>query len=357
MLCVVLLSYMSFTGCSALSTRTSENTSSGELLILGSAEEEYVRGMARAFQLETGITTDYVRLSTGQALDALRADRADPTFSVWWGGPADVYIAGDAEGLLDTYRPRGAAKIPRQYKDEDGNWTGIYVGVLGLAVNTRVLADKGLPEPTSWADLTNPIYRGLISVAHPATSGTAFNMVATVMQLNNKDADAGFAYLQALAKNVQKFERAGAEPARVVGRGDAAIAIVFTHDAIATIEDGATDLKVTIPAEGTGYEIGAMALVKNAPNTAEGRRFMDWALSDRAQELGPIFTAYQIPTNPDAKVPKQSVRLSSIKTIDYDFAWAGQNRQALVDRFSATVAPAPPPLPPSLPPPTPSPGP
>jgi iron(III) transport system substrate-binding protein len=84
-----------------------------------------------------------------------------------------------------------------------------------------------------------------------------------------------------------------------------------------------------------------MALVKNAPNSAEGRRFMDWALSDRAEELGPLFSAYQIPTNPDARVPQQSVRLSSIKTISHDFRWAGDHRRELVTRFSISLAPAP----------------
>jgi len=66
---------------------------------------------------------------------------------------------------------------------------------------------------------------------------------------------------------------------------------------------------------------------------------MDWASSARAQELGPLFTAYQIPTNPDAKVPAKSVRLSAVKTIAYDVVWAGESRQLLVERFSAAIAP------------------
>jgi iron(III) transport system substrate-binding protein len=340
-LCLLVLLLTAVAGCSALRSPSATNEPAGELLILGTAQEEYVRGMARAFQLETGITTNYIRLSSGQALDALRSARSAPKFSVLWGGPADGYIAANVEGLLEPYRPRGAAKIPRQYKDEDGNWTGIYVGALAFAVNTRVLAEKELPEPTGWYDLIDPKYRGLISVAHPATSGTAYTMVGTVLQLNNKDVDSGFAYLQALSQNVKAFERAGVTPVELAGRGDVGIAIVFSHDIVAAIEDGASDLKIVFPSEGTGYEVGGMALVRNGPNQAEGRRFMDWALSDRAQELGPLFTAYQIPTNPDAKVPKQSVRLSTVKTIDYDFAWAGENRESLVQRFISTVAPVP----------------
>jgi iron(III) transport system substrate-binding protein len=65
---------------------------------------------------------------------------------------------------------------------------------------------------------------------------------------------------------------------------------------------------------------------------------MDWALSEKAQELGPLFNAYQIPTNPDAKVPEKSVRLSAVKTIAFDFRWSGENRQPLIGRFSDTIA-------------------
>ena len=82
-----------------------------------------------------------------------------------------------------------------------------------------------------------------------------------------------------------------------------------------------------------------MALVKNAPQPELGKRFMDWALSEHAEEMGPLFTAYQIPTNPDAKVPTKSAKLSQIKTIDYDFVWSGSSRDALVSRFTANVAP------------------
>jgi iron(III) transport system substrate-binding protein len=313
----------------------------GPLTLLGSPEEAYVRGISRAFQIDSGIRTTYVRLSGGDALAALRAERSTPRFSVWWGGPADLYIAAQADGLLEPYQPKGAAKMPRQYRDPDGYWTGVYVGVLGLAVNTRVLAEKGLPEPSGWADLIQPHYRQQIAIAHPATSGTAYTAVATILQLQGRDMDQGFAYLSALHQNVLSYSRAGAAPARLAGRGEVATGIAFAHDIIAAIEDGAPDVKLVFPIEGTGYEIGGMALVKNGPNPEAGRRFLDWAMTEHAQELGPLFAAYQIPTNPDAKVLDQTVRLADIKTIDYDFRWAGQQREQILSRFRATLAPDP----------------
>src|SRR4029453_3825923 len=47
----------------------------GTLTILGTPEEEYLQGMVRAFEQETGIHTSYVRLSSGEALARLRDDK------------------------------------------------------------------------------------------------------------------------------------------------------------------------------------------------------------------------------------------------------------------------------------------
>ncbi len=112
-------------------------TGSGSLTILGTPQEEYIQGISRAFEAECGIKTTYVRLSSGEAVAKLKADKANPQFSVWWGGPADGYIAANAEGLLDPYKPNGSDRIPSQYKDANGVWTGIYVGALGVASTRR----------------------------------------------------------------------------------------------------------------------------------------------------------------------------------------------------------------------------
>lgn len=336
---LALWTVLGATFCTPATRPGSDAASPPSLLILGSAEPEYVRGMARAFELEAGIPTSYMRLSAGEALDRVRSERQAPPFSVWWGGSADNYIAADADGLLEPYQPVGSTKIPRAFKDESGHWTGVYVGVLGLAVNYRALAERGLTTPSTWADLTQPMYRREIAMAHPGSSGTAYTALATLAQLSGRDIDRALAYFKALDANIRVYPRAGAEPARLAGRGDVAIGIAFSHDIVRAIDDGAPDLRVVFPGEGTGYEIGAMALIKNAPHPTEAKRFMDWALSERAQELGPLFTAYQIPTNPDAKVPPKSARLSAINLISYDFRWAGEHRTGLTQAFATGVAP------------------
>ena len=55
---------------------------------------------------------------------------------------------------------------------------------------------------------------------------------------------------------MSSFTKSGAAPAKFVGQGEAAVAIVFSHDTVNEIENNKMPLVLTFPAEGTGYEIG-----------------------------------------------------------------------------------------------------
>lgn len=313
----------------------------GRLEVLCTVEESWCRVMVAAFEAETGIATSYERLGSGDALAALRASKGSPKYSVWWGGPADGYVAAKAEGLLERYVSANATSVPAASKDAEGAWTGVYVGALSFCSNRAELARLGLAAPGSWQELLSPALTGRISIAHPSSSGTAYTALWTVMTLNRFDEGATFAYFGALNANVGEYTRSGAAPAGIAGRGDAAVAVVFAHDCAMAIDGGAKDLVISFPREGTGYETGATALLAGAPNPEAGKKWVDWVLGAEAQELGAGAKAFQIPMNPDAKAPALSVKLGSLALVDYDFTKAGQQRQALTSRFEREVAPPP----------------
>jgi iron(III) transport system substrate-binding protein len=318
--------------------------------------------MTQAFEEQTGIDTNYVRLSSGEALARIRASQDNPEFSVWWGGPADAFIAGKEEGLLEQYQSPNAEAIPTEYKDADGYWTGIYVGALGFCSNVELLNELGVEAPTSWQDLLAPELSGNVAMAHPATSGTAFTAFWTVVTLKADELeateagtgydeegaptqaamDAAFEYFAQLHQNILQYTRSGAAPGTMAGQGEVAVAIIFSHDCIKLQVEGFEGIvTTTFPEEGTGYEIGGMAILKNAPEIDAAKQWYDWALTADAQEIGQTVNSLQLPTNPDASVSDLSVNLSDLKVINYNFQAAGANRTALVERFDAEIAPAP----------------
>jgi iron(III) transport system substrate-binding protein len=296
--------------------------------------------VTKAFQTRSGVRTSFVRLSSGEALARLGAAGGNTEFDVWHGGPSDGYVAAGRSGLLEPYTSKEATAIDARYKDPAGLWTGVYVGVLGFCSNQKVLTAKGLAVPDSWADLTDPRLRKLVSVAHPATSGTAYTAMWTQVQLAGGE-DGALQYFRRLHPNVLQYSKSGSAPAQQAGRGEIATGVVFTHDCVKNQEEGLTDLVVSVPSEGTGYEVGGVAVVKGTRNTPAAQAYVDFAISAEGQNIGPTVKSYQVPTNPKANVSEKALKLADLHLVTYDAGAAGAAKQKLVARFESEVAGAP----------------
>lgn len=334
----------------------------GSLTVLCTPQEDWCVAMTQAFEDETGIETSYVRMSSGESLARIRATADDPEFSVWWGGPADAFIAAYEEGLIVPYEPEIASVLPPEAVGVDHSWHGVYIGALGFCSNVDFLEELGIEAPTSWEDLLAPELKGNVAMAHPATSGTAFTAFWTIVTLKADELEAeeagtgydeegfptdaaldnAFEYYSQLHQNILQYTRSGSAPGSMAGNGEIAVAIIFSHDCVKLQVEGFEDkLVTTFPEEGTGYEIGGMALIKDAPEEEQAKIWIDWALTADAQAIGATVNSLQLPTNPDTPVSELSVNLSEVNLVDYNFIAAGSKRVEVVERFDADIAPQP----------------
>ena len=310
---------------------------SGTLNVLCTPQELWCVEMTKAFQAKTGITTKFIRLSSGEALTRLVASKNNPEFDVWTGGPNDSHISGRIQGVIEAYKSPTRNMLKSQFKDADGFWTGIYMGALGFCSNTNELKRLGLKAPTSWNDLLNPKYKGNFMMTHPGTSGTAYTALwSQVLRLGSEDA--AIDYMKELNKNVLSYTRSGAGPTGPLGRGEVATGLVFSHDCTAAILRG-NPLVVSFPKEGTGFEIGGIALVKGAKNPDAAKAYIDFALSAEAQNIGPAKAeSFQILTNPNAKYDRRMVNLKKVTLLNYEAELAGAAAVKLKARFDKEVA-------------------
>lgn len=282
-----------------------------------------------AFEKSTGIAVEWVRLSAGEVLARLRAEAKNPQSSIWFGGPSSEFVAGRKAGLLEPYKSAGAAYLAPQHHDKDWYWTGFYFGAIGFGTNKDFLKKAGLKPPTSWHDLLRPEYKGQVSVAYPYTSGTAYTLLATLVQLWGEDA--AFDYLKKLDGQVHHYNKSGSACVTQAGLGEIGLGIAFSHDVLAKGTSKGYPVVLSFPEEGTGFEIGAMALVKGGPEPDLAKKFMDWMLTPEAQNL--MQEWFRIPLNPKAKVAPGAVTAEAVKLIDYDDVWAGENQARLVEKW------------------------
>lgn len=308
-----------------------------EINVLCTPQEEWCQGMKQEFEAKYGITVNYVRMSSGESLARIRAEKDNPQFDIWWGGPIDSFVAAKQEGLLEAYNSPNYKNLldEKKYKDADNTWAGIYVGTLGFCTNTDWLAkNPGVKAPESWDDLLKPEFKGQIMVAHPSTSGTSYTAMATVLQIRGEAA--GWEYLKQYAGQMAQFTKSGVAPAKFVGQGEAAVGIVFSHDIVNEIDNNKLPLVLTFPKEGTGYEIGGMGILKGGKHMQAAKQWFDWALTTEAQALGPKYKAYQAPTVKG--VALSHPELLQVNLIDYNFDWAGKNKKVFVDKFTNEIA-------------------
>lgn len=308
-----------------------------ELTIYSALPEPEIPTYLEAFKNDTGITVNFVRLGAGEIFSKIQLEKNNPQASVWHGGNCDTFIAATNEGLLEKYQSPELKNIPENYQDKNGYWSPIYVGALGFAVDTDWFKDKGLEYPTSWNDLLKPEFQGEISMAHPASSGTSYTILATIVQMMGEEKT--WEYFRNLNSNIRQYTKSGSAPPKNVALGEASIGLAFSHDCLKPAAEG-YPVGLSFPLDGTGYEIGAIALIKDGPEEERENAeiFIDWCLSKRGQDVYSTNNSFRLPVNKLSSPPVGAINISDLKVIDYDFVWAGENRGRLIEEFTNAVA-------------------
>lgn len=282
---LLIISTMLVSGCGL--------TDRHEFAFLCSNKESVCEQWQEDFSKFSGRSVKYVRLPTVQALTRLNTNRFKPEFDAWIGGPAENFIAAKSKGLLSPYYPKHIHDIPKQFRDPEGYWFGIYGTLLGFCSDPEILKRYQLSVPNSWEDLRNKSYRGLISASNPLTSGTGFTVLRTLESIYGSDTKNA---IKSIYFNVSRLTSSEASPVRVVQAGEAAIAITTTTYCLpnSTLKHALT---ISYPAEGTSYEIGGAALLKGSKHATAAKEFLDWLASSQGQKVASSFPHSQLATS------------------------------------------------------------
>ncbi len=312
----------------------------GQVNIVCSVPIPWCEAAAAAFTKETGIAVGLQQKSAGEAMAQVAAERANPKIDLWYTGTGDPHLQAAEMGLTEEYKspmmPQLYDWAIRQAEQSKYKTVGVYTGALGIGYNPEVLAKKNLPPPKCWADLANPIYRDEVQMANPNASGTAYSTIATFIQIFGEDK--AFELMKAMHRNTNSYPRSGVGSIRAAARGETGIAVTFLHDGVTEIANG-FPIKLVVPCEGTGYEVGSMSIVKNAKNMESAKKFYDWALTPAAQKLGAETRNYQTPSNKATPIPPAAPKLGELKLINYDFAKYGSaaERKRILEKWDREV--------------------
>jgi len=294
---------------------------SGEVVVYTSVDEVFARPIAERFEMDTGIKVRLVpdteeTKSTG-LLNRLIAEKQRPVADVFWSGDPVRAAILKSKGISAPYRSPQAGDLPGRFSDPDHHWTGFSARARILIYNTDLVsADR---EPASVMDLLDERFRGKVCIANPLFGTTSMHTAALFDVLGEEKARA---FLEGFIANGGRILSSNGEVRRRVAAGEFALGITDTDDFNVARIEGKPVAAVYPDADGIGTLVipNTAVLIANAPNTDNGKRFIDYLLRPETEQWLAESEAAQMPLRGDVEIPDHVTpleRLNPMK-IDYD---------------------------------------
>jgi iron(III) transport system substrate-binding protein len=304
-----------------------------ELTVYTAVEAEDLKKYAERFNAaHPDIKINWVRDSTGIVTAKLLAEKNNPQADVIWGVAATSLLLLKGEGMLEPYAPNGVEALDAKFVDKSTppTWTGMNAYVGAICFNTIEAEKHGIPAPTSWADLTDPVYQGHVVMPNPASSGTGFLDVSSWLQIWGEEG--GWEFMDKLHHNAARYTHSGSKPCKMAASGETILGVSFAFRGAKEKEAGAP-IDIIIPEEGVGWEMEATAIVAGTSKLDAVKTLVDWSVSREANEM--YNEGYAVVAIPGVAKPVEHFPDTVVeKMIDNDFEWAANNRVRILEEWS-----------------------
>lgn len=160
-----------------------------------------------------------------------------------------------------------------------------------IILNTDVLKEKGLKEPTSYQDLLDPSYKDLIAMPSPTSSGTGYMFLR---QLTNEwGEDEAFTYFEKLTDNILQYSSSGSGPVNSLVQGEVAIGLGMISQAVEEINQG-VNLKIVFFEEGAPYSMYGNAILSNSYDNEKVKVVFNYLSTELVKQNNELYFPDQI---------------------------------------------------------------
>jgi iron(III) transport system substrate-binding protein len=310
---------------------------SGTISVYSALNESTNNEFVKAFKAAVpGIEVALLPLAAaGELQTKIRVEKANPQADIFIGGDSSFHDVLGKEGLLEPYASPNASAIAAEAKDPNNNWVGWYFGIFSIILNTdRFNKEVGGTKPSTWDDLLDPKWRGKLILGSPITTGGGYIFIATQVFRFNKDEARAMAYMKSLHANIAQYPGTSPQAIELVSQGQFIGCPNWAHD-ILTKKAQNPGVELIVPKD-TGYEIGAISIVKGGKNPAAAKAFVDWVLTKEAGELN-VKLSNRVSVRKDVAPAAGAPTLDSVSLVKYDRDFANANQARLRQLWSTTV--------------------
>ena len=256
--------------------------------------------LVKRFEAKTGCTVTMVSCGdAAQVLSRAVLEKAKPEADVLVGIDNNLLNTARKENILTPYKPANADTVvaPEVRLADDWLLTPYDWGYFAMIFDTA----SNVTPPASLEDLTKPEYAKKIILMDPRTSTPGTGFLAWTMAVYGKDYQD---YWTRLKTNILTMAPGWDTGYGLFTSGEAPLVISYTTSPAYHVEYDKTDrYQALIFAEGHTMQIEGLGLVKGAKNPEAAKAFIDFMLTDEAQEVLPL-TQWMYPVSSSVQLPE-----------------------------------------------------
>ncbi len=311
----------------------------GEVVLYTSMTDSDLDALITSFnEVYPNVYVDVQNGSAGELTTRIRGEASNPQGDVTWGGMADS-DGRTYEDIYEDYVTAHDAENVEAYRSPNGLYSMDHLSTVAFCVNTELEAELGL-DIQSYADLLDPKLTGKVVTASPHDSSAAWNNVCNIMSVFGNDSDEAWDYIAKLMPQLT-IVQSSSTCFRGVYDGEYVVGLTYEDGAITLVRDGATNVEVRYPAEGTSAAVYGMALIKNGPNPENAKLLIDFVTSAEGQtamaakQMGTLRYTNANYTEPDGAWLKPA---SEIKWVDRDTPYLTEHKADILEHWDEVYA-------------------
>lgn len=289
---------------------------------------ELIDPIISEFESDYNVQVNIVFAGTGELLQKIKDEVAEPSGDVMWGG--SITTLESNTDLFYPYQSLNEDYILVKHQNATGLVTRFSIIPSVIMVNDNLIGDIRIE---GYEDLLNPKFKGKIAFADPSKSSSSFeHVINQLYAMGEGNPELGWAYLEKFIPQLDGVLLSGSpEVYRGVANGQFSIGLTFEEAAAKYVRDGAP-VSIIYPKEGTIVKADGVAIIENSKNLDNAKAFVDFVTSKEIQEL--ISTELnRRSVRIDVGVAEGLKEITEIYVIQDDSDWIAKNKTQILNRY------------------------
>ncbi|MEU9621707.1 2-aminoethylphosphonate ABC transporter substrate-binding protein [Streptomyces sp. NPDC048155] len=291
------------------------------------------------FEKKTGIKVKYVEGGSGEMVQRAVREKSNTQADVLVTLPPFIQQA-DSKGLLTAYAPAGSDQVDGADKASDSKWTSVVNNYFGFIYNKKELK----PAPTTWEELLDGKFKNKIQYSTPGVAGDGTAVLIKAMH-DFGGKEPAMAYLKKLQANNVGPSASTGKLAPKVDKGELLAANGDVQMNYAQSKD-MPNLGIWFPAKEGGKPTTfalpyAAGLIDKAPHSANGKKLLDFMLSEQAQKdvsaVGGGFSARKDVEATDANAVALAGLMDGVEVFTPDWSDIGTQLDTYVQAWKSAT--------------------